>query len=64
MDLGTSNEGIPCVLQNSSITEASVTECLESYAGHSLEVSNPSAEVLSFYSAALDQVPVRVLSMG
>ena len=40
--------------QNSNITGTSVSDCLVSYLGHSLEVwSYPSAEVLSVYSTAL-----------
>ena len=40
------NKGVLCVPQSSSITETSLSDCLESYPGHSLEGgSYPYAEV-------------------
>ena len=47
------NEGILCILQSSSITEAPPSNCLVSYPGHSLVGwSYPSAEVQSVTPAA------------
>ena len=46
------NEGVHWLLQNSSITEASPSDCLLSYAGHSLRESYPSAKMQSVYSPA------------
>ena len=39
------NEGVPGFPQSSGITEASPSDCLESYAGHSLGESYLSAEM-------------------
>ena len=47
-----SNEEVFCIPQSSSITEASPSNCLVSYPGHSLGESYPSAEMQSVYSAA------------
>ena len=44
------NEGVFCIPQSSSITEASLSDCLVSYLGHSLGESYPSAEMQSMYS--------------
>ena len=46
------NEGVLCIPQSSSITEASPSDCLVSYPGHLLGESYPSAEIQSAYSAA------------
>ena len=46
------NEGVLCIPQNFSIPGASPSDCLVSYAGHSLGVSYLSAEMQSMYSAA------------
>ena len=40
-----------CILQSSCITEASPSDCLVSYLGHSLGECYPSAEMQSVYSA-------------
>ena len=47
-----SNEGILHISLSSSITEALASDCLESYAGHSLGEFYPSAESQSVYSTA------------
>ena len=52
------NEGVLCILQSSSITEASPSDCLVSYAGHLLGESYPSAETQSVYSAARREIYV------
>ena len=39
------NEGVLCIPQSSSITEASPSDCLVSYPGHLLGESYPSAEM-------------------
>ena len=44
-----SNEGVLCIPQSSSFTEASPLDCLVSYPGHSLGESYPSAEIQSVY---------------
>ena len=46
------NEGVLYIPQSSSITEASASDCLMSYLGHSVVVggSYPSEEVQSVYS--------------
>ena len=41
------NEGVHCIPQRSRITEASWTDCLVSYPGHSLGESYPSTEMQS-----------------
>ena len=51
------NEGVLHIPQSSSITGALASDCLLSYAGHSLSVcvcggSNPSVEMQSVYSTA------------
>ena len=46
------NEEVLRIPQNSSITGASLSDCLVSYPGHSLGVSYPSAEIQSVYSTA------------
>ena len=46
------NKGVLHILQNSSITEVLLSDCLVSYLGHSLGVSYPSAEMQSVYFAA------------
>ena len=46
------NKGVLCIPPNSSITEASPSNCLVSYPGHSLRESYPFAEMQSVYSAA------------
>ena len=46
------NEGVLCIPQSSSITEASPSDCLVSYPGH-LEESYTSTEMQLVYSAAL-----------
>ncbi len=46
------NKEVLCIPQSSSITEASSSDCLVSYTGHSLGKSYPSAEMQSVYSAA------------
>ena len=43
------NEGILCIPQNLRITEASPSDCLMSYPGHTLGESYPSAEMQSMY---------------
>ena len=47
-----SNEGVLRITQSSSITEATPSDCLVSYTGHSLGESYPSAETQSVYFAA------------
>ena len=48
-----SNKEVLCILQTSSITGASPSDCLVSYRGHSLsEWSYPSAEKKSVYITA------------
>ena len=46
------NEGVLHVPQSFSITEASPSDCLMSYPGHSLGEFYPSAEIQSVYSTA------------
>ena len=46
------NKEVLCIHQSSSITEASPSDCLVSYPGHSLGGSYPSAEMQSAYSTA------------
>ena len=46
------NKGIICIPQSSSITEASPSDCLMSYPGHSLGEFYPSAVMQSGYSTA------------
>ena len=46
------NKEILCILQNSSMTGASPSDCLVSYVGHLLGESYPSAEMQSVYSLA------------
>ena len=46
------NEGVLCILQNSSVTGASPSNCLVAYQGHSLEEPYSFAEMQSVYSAA------------
>ena len=46
------NKGVFRIPQSSRITEASPSDCLMSYTGHSLGESNPSAEIQTEYSAA------------
>ena len=46
------NEGVLHIPQSSSITEASPSDCLVSYTGHSFGVFYSSAEMQSVYSAA------------
>ena len=43
------NEEVPWIPQSSSITGTSPSDCLVSYAGHSLEESYPSAEMQLVY---------------
>ena len=45
-------KGVIRILQSSSITGVSPSDCLVSYPGHSLGKSYPSAEMQSVYSAA------------
>ena len=47
------NEGVLHISQSSSITRASLSDCLVSYPGHSLRESYPSVEMQSMYSTAL-----------
>ena len=44
------NEGVFPILQSSSITGASLSDCLVSYLGNSFGESNPTAETQSVYS--------------
>ena len=46
------SEGVICISQSSSITEASPSDCSASYPVHSLVKSYPSKEMQSVYSAA------------
>ena len=46
------NEEVLCISQSCSITEASPSDCLVSFPGHSLGESYPFAEIQSVYSAA------------
>ena len=46
------NKGVLCILQSSSITGISPTDCLVSYSGYSVGKSHPSAEKHSVYSTA------------
>ena len=46
------NEGVLHIPQSSSITITSPSDCLLSYAGHSLDVVYSSAEMQSVYSTA------------
>ena len=48
-----SNKWVLWIPQSSSITEASASDCLVSYLGHSLEEAYPSAEMQSVCSATL-----------
>ena len=45
------NEGVLCILQSSSITGTSPSDCLVSYQGHSLGESFSSAEKQSYSTA-------------
>ena len=47
------NEGVLRIPQSSSITEASPSDCLVSYPGHSLGESYPSAGMQLVFSSAL-----------
>ena len=47
------NEGVLCILQSSSITGTSPSDCLLSYTGSSLGEFYPSAEMQLVYSTAL-----------
>ena len=47
------NKEVLRIPQSSIITGASLSDCLVSYQGHSLQESYPSAEVQSVYSTAL-----------
>ena len=50
------NEGVLCILQMSSITGTSPSDCLVSYLGHSLGKGSYSfVEKLSVYSTAPDE---------
>ena len=44
-------QGVLCIPQSFSITEAAPSDCLVSYLGHSFGESYPSAEMQSVYSA-------------
>ena len=46
------NKGVLCILQSSSITGISLSDCLVSYPGHSLGEFYPTADMQSVYSAA------------
>ena len=46
------NEGVLCISKSSSITGTSLSDCLVSYPGHSLEESYPSIDKQSVYSTA------------
>ena len=46
------NEGLFCILQISSVTGTSPSDCFVSNVGHSLEKSYPSAEMMSVYPTA------------
>ena len=54
------NEEVLCLPQSSSITEASPSNCLVSYPGHSLGKSYPSTDMQWVYSAALADQSNRV----
>ena len=45
-------KGVLCIPKRSSCTDASPSDCLVTYPGHSLEVSYPFAEMQSVYSTA------------
>ena len=47
------NEVVLCIPQSSSITGASLLNCIMSYPGHSLGEPYPSTETKSVYSTAL-----------
>ena len=47
------NEGLLRIPQSSSITEASQSDCLVSYPGHSIGESYPFCEMQSVYSTVL-----------
>ena len=47
-----SNEGVLCILQSFSITEALSSDCLALYPGHSLREFYSSAEMQLVYSTA------------
>ena len=47
------NKGLHRILQGSSITGASPSDCLVSYPGHSLAKFDPSEEMQSVYSTTL-----------
>ena len=49
---GNGNEDVLHIPQSSSITEASPSDCLVSYQGHSLGDSYPYAEMQSVFSTA------------
>ena len=58
------NEEVCHIPQISSITEASSSDCLASYQGHSLGESYPSAEMQSVYSAApVDQARILLIHL-
>ena len=46
------NEGVLCIPQRPSTSEASLSDCLMSYPGHSLKESYSSADMQSVYSVA------------
>ena len=46
------NKGVLWIPQSSSITEASPSDCLVSYPGHSLAESYPYVEIQGVYTAA------------
>ena len=57
------NEEVLHIPQSSSITEASPSDCLVSYSGHSLEgESYPSPEMQSMYSTAPAAWVIKALS--
>ena len=61
------NERVFHIPQSSSITEASPSDCLVSYAGHSLGESYLSAVMKSMYSVAIAdwaKVSIRIINMS
>ena len=58
------NEEVLCILQSSSITGPSPSDCLMSYPGHSVRVSYPSTEKELVYSTALTDWAKKFIDEG
>ena len=57
------NEGVFCIPQSSSITRASLSDCLVSYTGHSMVEFYPSAEMQSVYSTAPADWAIKTIAL-